>query len=105
MTIADQTQPTLFDWDEAAWPARDHDQLEAPQQMLVSLQEWCEDCAPEDEPFDEQASPGMPREVVDSTVDRPGLLPEEWDADNWGPSPEYEIVRLSCGHEQARLLR
>lgn len=51
-------------------------------------QEWCDLCA-----YDETCEPGIPREVVDHSIE-PDTT---WD-DSWGQGPQYEVWYLACGH-------
>jgi hypothetical protein len=60
--------------------------------------EWCDQCSPEAGSYDEEAAPGIPREVV------------SWSIQGWGEDPslgllsEYHVAVLSCGHEVATLI-
>jgi len=62
--------------------------------------EWCELCAPEDEPFDEEDSPGLPRDVVDVELVETGLDDDARDA-GLIRGETYEVAHLSCGHTVA----
>ena len=56
-------------------------------------QEWCDLCS-----YDETCEPGMPREVVDHSIEHDPT----WD-DGWGQGPQYKVRYLSCGHTLAHL--
>ena len=62
--------------------------------------EWCELCSYEDEPFDEDLSPGVPQAVVRRTFETDTVPEAEWDP-AWGSLPEYDVAHLSCGHTVA----
>lgn len=60
---------------------------------LLPEQEWCELCA-----ADEDAEPGMPRDITASSVEEDPT----WDS-LLGAGPVYEVLLLDCGHTVARL--
>lgn len=61
-------------------------------QVRGAEQEWCDLCA-----YDETCEPGMPRDVVDHSIE-PDTT---WD-DGWGQGPRYEVWYLACGHTLAQ---
>jgi hypothetical protein len=63
---------------------------------LLPEVEWCPFCS-----YDETSGPGMPRDIVECTVES-ALPPEDWDP-RWGQGPQYETTYLSCGHVLAKL--
>ncbi|MFF3127046.1 hypothetical protein ACFVRD_33145 [Streptomyces sp. NPDC057908] len=58
--------------------------------------EWCNFCS-----YDEACEPGMPRGVVNRTIEF-ALPSEDWD-ERWGRGPQYEVTYLACGHMLAQL--
>lgn len=59
--------------------------------------EWCEQCSLQDEPFDGQDSPGVPRDIVDSELVVTELSEDERAA-GLREGQLVELSRLSCGH-------
>ncbi|WP_181273546.1 hypothetical protein [Brevibacterium oceani] len=60
-------------------------------------QEWCDQCSHEEVP-DDDVEAGMPRDVVDVSLE----IDPGWD-EAWGQGPQYEVTHLACGHTLARL--
>lgn len=56
-------------------------------------QEWCDLCS-----YDETCEPGMPRDVVDYSIEHDPT----WE-DRWGQGPQYEVWHLCCGHTVVQL--
>ncbi|MGI8307049.1 hypothetical protein [Saccharopolyspora hattusasensis] len=64
---------------------------------LLPEQEWCDNCS-----LHEDGEPGMPRDVVDCSIEPLPLSPSDWDL-AWEHDRLYEITYLSCGHTIVRL--